>query len=103
MKHVITATLILTASAAHAETKTVSWFLAHPEARAKVYALCQDNPGEAQHTPNCFNALEASQQASNKELEKQLDAARGRTMLEDCDKQGWLFQAANRCGKYKPK
>jgi len=66
MKHVITATLILTAaSAAQADTKTVSWYVAHPDARAKVYALCQDNPGQARHEPNCLNAFAAIQKASN--------------------------------------
>jgi hypothetical protein len=102
MKHIITVALILAASAAHADTKTVSWFVAHPEARAKVYRLCQDNPGEAGHVPNCLNAFEAGQLASNKALERQIEAGRGRTMLEDCDKQGFLFQAANRCGQYRP-
>jgi len=99
MKPITTAALILAAPAAHAETKTVSWFLAHPEARAKVYALCQDNPGEAKHTPNCINAVEAMSRVSAQEVEKQLKAAgAGRTLIDDCDKMPRLFQQANRCG-----
>lgn len=48
---------------AHAETKTVSWFLAHPDARDRVHNLCMNNPGEAQHVPDCLNAATAVEQA----------------------------------------
>jgi hypothetical protein len=48
---------------AHAETKTVSWFLSHPEARAQVHRLCMNNPGEAQHVPDCLNAATAVEQS----------------------------------------
>jgi hypothetical protein len=69
----------------------------------KVYALCQDNPGEAKHTPNCLNAFAAIQKASSRELGNQLAAARGETLIEQCDQMPPLFQAANRCGAYRPK
>jgi hypothetical protein len=99
MKHVITVALILAAPAAHAETKTVSWYVAHPDARAKVYALCQDNPGQAKRVANCLNAAEAIKETSLHEVERQLDAAgAGRTLIDDCDKMPRLFQQANRCG-----
>ena len=37
------------------------------------------------------------------DLEKQLDAARGKTLIEQCDQMPPLFQAANRCGAYRPR
>ncbi len=49
---------------AHAETRTVSWFLSHPEARAQVHKLCMNNPGEAQHVPDCLNAATAIEQSA---------------------------------------
>jgi hypothetical protein len=48
---------------AHAETKTVFWYAAHPDVRARVHSLCMDNPGEAMHTPDCLNAATAVEQA----------------------------------------
>lgn len=40
-------------------TRTVSWFRAHQaEATAKLH-LCEDNPGDARHDPECANASKA--------------------------------------------
>jgi hypothetical protein len=101
MRHIITVAWILSASVAHADTKTVSWFLAHPDARAKVNAMCRDNPGEARHVPNCTNALEATTQASIAKMGKGTDpSTNGKTLIEMCDQMSGLFQAANRCGAY---
>jgi hypothetical protein len=49
---------------AHAETKTVSWFLSHPDARARVHQLCMNNPGEAEREPDCLNAATAIEQSA---------------------------------------
>jgi hypothetical protein len=99
VKHIITAALFLATSAAYADTKTVSWYVAHPEARAKVYALCQDNPGQAKHVANCLNAAEAIKEASLQDVTKQINTATGgKTLLDMCDQMPGLFQLANRCG-----
>lgn len=45
---------------AHADTRTVSWFLSHDQERRQVMAACLDDPGDAKVTPNCDNAAEAS-------------------------------------------
>jgi hypothetical protein len=55
--------LVASSQVAHAESKTVSWFLAHPDARDRVHKLCMNNPGEARHVPDCLNAATAVEQA----------------------------------------
>jgi hypothetical protein len=49
---------------AHAEVKTVSWFLTHADARGRVHQLCMNNPGEAQRIPDCLNAATAVEQSA---------------------------------------
>jgi len=71
---------------------TVSWYREHPDTREKVNKLCMDNPGEAQHSPDCLNALAASD-----------DAARDRLMSInppriDCATQPRMWQISNHCG-----
>jgi hypothetical protein len=53
------AALTLSPLAAHADTKTVSWYVAHPITRDRVHELCMNNPGEARGNPNCLNAATA--------------------------------------------
>jgi hypothetical protein len=63
MRFVIAAFLAVTALTSGArgeEVRTATWFADHPEARAKVDALCKDNPGEAKHEPNCDNAFQGN-------------------------------------------
>jgi hypothetical protein len=48
---------------AHA-AKTVEWYLQHPAVRDKVYRLCQNNPGEAKHVPDCENAATAIERSA---------------------------------------
>ena len=55
--------ILATSTTAHAEPKTVSWFLAHPTAREQVHKLCMNDPGEAKHTPDCLNAATAVEQS----------------------------------------
>lgn len=81
--------------AAHAETKTVSWFAAHPEVRAKVTNACRENPGEARHIANCINADAAEIPA----LADEIPTGNG-VLIEDCAKMGRLFQAAAHCGAF---
>jgi hypothetical protein len=60
----IIGTMAIFPLAANAETKTVSWYLSHPDVRAKVNKLCMNNPGEARKNADCINAEEASEHAS---------------------------------------
>jgi hypothetical protein len=63
MRAVVATLLIGTALASGTrgeEVKTATWFADHPEARAKVNALCKDNPGQAKHEPNCDNAFQGN-------------------------------------------
>ena len=53
---------------AHAENKTVSWFLDHPDIRNTVHQLCMNNPGEAQFTPDCLNAATAVERSATRGL-----------------------------------
>jgi hypothetical protein len=49
---------------AHADTtKTVSWFLSHPDEQDQAHKLCMNNPGEAQRVPDCLNAATAVEQS----------------------------------------
>ena len=50
----------LTSGARGEEVETATWFADHPEARAKVNALCKDDPGQAKHEPNCDNAFQGN-------------------------------------------
>ena len=63
MRYLVAALLMATALTSGArgdEVKTATWFADHPEARAKVNALCKDNPGQAKHEPNCDNAFQGN-------------------------------------------
>jgi hypothetical protein len=44
------------AALARSAVMTTTWFADHPAERARVLALCHDNPGEGRHNPNCENA-----------------------------------------------
>jgi hypothetical protein len=59
--------------AAHAETKTVSWYMSHPDVRARVNKLCMNNPGEARRNADCINAEVASEHASLDKMEAEMD------------------------------
>ena len=91
------ALLAVMSSPAEAETKTVSWYVDHPAARARVKALCLNDPGTAQHVPNCINASAADAEVALR------SAPNSRTLLQQCNEMPELFQAANRCGKYSGK
>lgn len=82
--------------AAHAETQTQSWFVSHPAARARVNAICMDNPGSAAHNANCINAAAADETAA-------MDRMIGRignvpTLIDQCASMPPLFQIVNHCG-----
>jgi hypothetical protein len=55
--------VLATCPMAHA-TKTVSWFLAHPDVRDRVHRLCMNDPGEAKRIPDCLNAATAVEQSA---------------------------------------
>jgi len=59
--------------AAQAETKTVSWYKAHPDVRAKVNGLCMNNPGEARNNANCINAEIANEHADLDRMSANID------------------------------
>jgi hypothetical protein len=62
MRHHVAAALLLGASAASAcahEVRTVSWFVAHPDAMKVILNMCHDNPGQLYRSPNCMNAEQA--------------------------------------------
>jgi hypothetical protein len=63
MRYLVAALLMATALTSGArgdEVKTATWLADHPEARAKVNALCKENPGQAKHEPNCDNAFQGN-------------------------------------------
>jgi hypothetical protein len=60
--------ILIAGAPAHAETKTVSWFLAHPAERARVHRLCMNNPGEAQRVPDCLNAATALEHSATNRI-----------------------------------
>jgi hypothetical protein len=68
--------ILATCPLAHAETKTVSWFLAHPDERNRVHKLCMNNPGEAQHVPDCLNAATAIEQSGLNDIPAESSAQR---------------------------
>src|SRR5271166_5556865 len=61
----------LTSGARGEEVKTATWFADHPEARAKINALCKDNPGGAKHEPNCDNAFQGNVIAATRAAQAQ--------------------------------
>lgn len=42
---------------------TVHWYLAHPADRATTVERCANDPGTLEDTPDCINAVAATQQA----------------------------------------
>jgi len=85
MRSVIAAFLgvtALTSGARGDEVKTATWFADHPEARAKVNALCKDNPGEAKHEPNCDNAFQGNVIAATRAAQAQPDGIMGVTKYQ---------------------
>jgi hypothetical protein len=80
---------------AHAETKTVSWFLAHPDVRAKVLQLCRNNPGDARHNSDCINAADASQIAA---ADRMMGSKAPPLLIDQCAQMGTLFQTVYHCG-----
>ena len=74
MRYLVAALLMATALTSGArgdEVKTATWFADHPEARAKVNALCKDNPGQAKHEPNCDNAFQGNVIAATRAAQAQ--------------------------------
>ena len=63
----IIAAAVITVSANATEVRTTTWFADHPEARRQVLALCNENPGEAKHQPNCANAFQGDIVAATRE------------------------------------
>lgn len=93
---------LIIAGHAMAETvRTKSWYITHPTERQRVNALCRDNPGEARHSANCINALEATDAVVARNYAMSIPVQP--LMIDRCDTMPPLFQAANRCGAYRPK
>jgi hypothetical protein len=75
----------LTSGARGDEVKTATWFADHPEARAKVNALCKDNPGQAKHEPNCDNAFQGNVIAATRAAQAHPDGIMGVTKFQTTD------------------
>lgn len=75
-------------------TRTVSWFLSHPSARAQVNAICKDDPGTARHVPNCINASVADERAALDHI----SAPTQPSLIQRCAEMPPLFQIVNHCG-----
>src|SRR4029077_18988566 len=85
MRYLVAALLratALTSGARGAEIETATWFADHPEARAKVNALCKDNPGQANHEPNCDNAFPGNVIAATRAAQAQPDGILGVTKFQ---------------------
>jgi hypothetical protein len=91
------ALLPIVSAPAWAETKTVSWYVSHPDARTRVKALCLNNPGEAKHVPDCANASAADPEVVLQSMPRE------RSLIQMCSEMDPLFQAANRCGRFAGK
>jgi hypothetical protein len=48
------------------ETKTVKWYIDHPEERKKQLEICNNNPGELKNDPTCINVWQASSPRASK-------------------------------------
>jgi hypothetical protein len=79
---------------AHA-TRTVSWFLAHPDVREQVHKLCMNDPGEAQHTPDCLNAATAVEQADINRVGSQIPV---KSLAQICAEMPPYQRPFNHCG-----
>lgn len=84
------------AGASHAETQTKSWYLAHPHARARVMAVCQDNPGMARQSAACITAAAAEEEAGINGMLGRSDHIT--TLFDQCATMPPLFQVVNHCG-----
>ena len=85
MRYLVAALLMataLTSGARGEEVKTATWFADHPEARAKVNALCKDNPGQAKHEPNCDNAFQGNVIAATRAAQAHPDGILGVTKFQ---------------------
>jgi hypothetical protein len=83
---------------AHAETKTVSWFLAHPDERNRVHKLCMNNPGEAQHVPDCLNAATAIEQSAMSGVTNRIPV---KPLAQICAEMPAYQRPINHCGDGK--
>jgi hypothetical protein len=83
---------------AHAETKTVGWFMAHPDVRARVNKLCMNNPGDARNNADCINAEIAGEHASMDKMVTQMDHP-----TVKCVPSSPLMLMADRCTPIKPR
>jgi len=94
---VMKASLVLTASAvwaltsaAHAESRTVSWYQAHPAERVAMMHACLDDPGHIGRSPDCVSAEVAGNRSASLPTPAPIP----------CDQQSRNWQIISGCGPY---
>jgi hypothetical protein len=50
--------------------RTVTWYVAHPDAREKIRRYCLNDPGHLQQMPDCINASRAELNAAASEAQQ---------------------------------
>lgn len=86
---------LLVSVPAMADTQTRSWYVAHPETRARVNAVCLNDPGRAKNDANCLNAAVAEEDAGINRMTTRTNAIP--TLFDQCASMPRLFQIANHC------
>ncbi len=62
---IVTTVTILAGCSESEPVQTVDWYKEHNAERLAMLEKCRNNPGEKQLTPNCMNAKQADNEASN--------------------------------------
>ena len=72
----ILAAMLLLGCTPAEEVKTADWYLANIPEMKKMVTKCKNNPGELATTPNCINAMAASEKKSSQDFVKGMTAPR---------------------------
>lgn len=84
--------------AAHADYRTVDWFVAHPREAQGVIALCHNHAGLAPRNPNCTNAEEAQNTITLRNMAAGLSATDPRYWVGN----SYLALQLRICSAYRP-